>query len=246
MASPLYSLPEIQENQSGKYITHNEALALIEGLISRVLSRSNSGAPSSPFEGDTYIVDDNSGDWSAASIDDIAHYYSGAWHFLTPIEGLAIWCVDESGRIFYNGSSWQLDFTSRITLNANLNNEDAVGIVDVLNVSSNGVGFGAALTFNSSGDLIEADVNDQSTMPCSCLALETGTGNKQVLFWGRIRNDAWSFSVGSYIYIGTTSGILVDESGKPSGSGEIVQVVGITMASNLVFFNPSYVTVLLS
>ena len=245
MATPLLSIPEIQENQSAKYITHNEALALLEGIVTRVLSRTNSGPPSSPSEGDTYIVDDNSGDWGNGSVDDIAHYYSGSWHFVTPVEGFSIWCVDESARVYYDGSTWLLDFTSRLSVNVSLSDQDAVGVVDKFTVDANSVGFGAAFYINSSGNMEDAQATGQSTMPCMALALETGTGSgKQVLFWGRIRNDAWSFGVGNYIYISTTSGELADS--RPTGSGDIVQVVGVALASNIIFFNPSYVTVELS
>lgn len=107
MPTPLLGFPEIMENQSGKYITHNVALALLEAVTTRIISRSNNGAPSNPSNGDTYIVDDNSGDWSNGSIDDIAHYLDGKWRFITPIEGLLIWCVDESQRIYYTGSLWR-------------------------------------------------------------------------------------------------------------------------------------------
>jgi len=244
MSTPLYGLPEIQENQSGKYITHNEALALMEGLISRVLSRTNGGAPSSPSEGDTYVVDDNSGDWSGASVGDIAHYYSGAWHFLSPIEGLATWCVDEQARIYFDGSSWSKSYASKLDVNASLLNEDAVGVVDIFEVDGNSVGFGCAFFINSSGNMEEAKATDQSTMPCVALALEDSTGDHQVLFWGRIRNDSWNFSVGSYIYIDTNAGQITDS--RPNNSGDVIQVVGVALAANIVFFNPSYVTVEIS
>ena len=240
--TPLLSIPELIENQSAKYITHNEALALLEGLITRALSRSNSGPPSSPSEGDTYIVDDNSGDWSDASIGDIAHYYSGAWHFVTPIEGLSIWCVDEAGSVYYDGSVWRISFASRFNINVDIADQDAVGVVDKLTVDANSVGFGAALFINSSGNLEEAQATGQSTMPCVALALDTGTGSgKQVLFWGRLRDDSWSFTEGSYIYISATSGKIIDT--KPSDSGDIVQVIGIALSPSILFFNPSYVTI---
>ncbi len=242
MATPLLNIPEIQENQSGKYITHNEALALIEGLITRVLSKNNSGPPATPNEGDTYIVDAATGDWSAASIGDIAHYYGGAWHFLTPIEGLSIWCIEDDGNIYFDGSSWQRDYASRININSSLQDQDAVGVVDSYTVDSNNIGFGAALFVASDGNLEEAQATDQSTMPCTALALNTGTGSdKQVLSWGKIRNDSWSFTSGGYVYIDVTSGVLTQS--KPDSTGNIVQVVGIATASNIMFFNPSYVTI---
>lgn len=242
MASPLLSIPEIQENQSGKYITHNEALALLEGIVTRVLSRSNNGAPSSPSEGDTYVVDDNSGDWSEASIGDIAHYYSGAWHFVTPVEGLSIWCVDEGATIYFDGSVWVIDFTSRINFNITVSNQDAVGVVDKFIVDSNSYGFGAALRMASDGNLEEANATDDTTMPCIALALDTGTGSgKQVLFWGRIRNDNWNWAPGDYIYVDLSAGSLTQS--IPSNAGNVVQVLGVALSSTQILFNPSYATV---
>lgn len=254
MATPLLSIPEIVENQSAKYITHNEALALIEGIITRVLSRTNSGPPSSPSEGDTYIVDSATGDWSTGSVNDIAHYYSGAWHFVSPIEGLSTWCVDETGKIYYDGSSWTRDFTSRINMNVTLNTHDAVGVVDTVTVNSNSYGFGAALCITTGSPAAnifeEADATSQLKMPCMALALESGTGSKQVLFWGRIRNalsgsplEGWEWTPGNYIYISPTTGRLTQQLPANFNTGEIVQTVGIAQSSDTIFFNPSYVTV---
>jgi hypothetical protein len=106
MATPLFNLPEISESQAGKYLTHNETIAMIEGLISRVLSAANGGPPDTPDEGDTYIVDVAEDGWALATVNDIAHYYSGAWHFITPITGFAIWCADQARRVYYSGSEW--------------------------------------------------------------------------------------------------------------------------------------------
>jgi hypothetical protein len=108
MATELLELDEITSTQASKYATHNEALRQIEGRIIRALSRSSSGPPSSPTpaNGHTYIVDSATGDWSAASVDDIAHYYGGAWTFYTPIEGIRIWVNDEDSVVKYDGANW--------------------------------------------------------------------------------------------------------------------------------------------
>lgn len=241
--TPLLSIPEIQENQNGKYITHNEALALLEGIVTRVLSRSNSGPPSSPSEGDTYIVDSNTGDWSGASVGDIAHYYSGAWHFLTPVEGLSIWCVSEGATVYFDGSAWALDFTSRINFNITVADQDAVGVVDKFTVDSNFYGFGVALRMASDGNLEEANATNDTAMPCIALALDAGTGSgKQVLFWGRIRDDSWGWIPGGYIYVDTSAGVLTQS--IPSSADNVVQVVGVALSATQIFFNPSYTTVI--
>ncbi len=106
MTTDILGLDELAQNQASKYLTHNKALRQIEALISRVLDRDNGGPPASPSAGDVYIVDSAAGDWSTADVDDIAHYYSGAWHFYTPVEGLAVWVVDEGLRVYYTGAAW--------------------------------------------------------------------------------------------------------------------------------------------
>lgn len=238
MPTPLLLLPEIIENQPGKYITHNEALALLEGLITRVLSRTNGGPPGTPSEGDTFVIDNAIEDWVDGSLDDIAHFYSGGWHFITPVEGLSIWCVDEDGRIYYTGSGWEVDYSSRININRALNDHDAVGVVDTRTVDANATGFGAAMFVASDGNLEEASAETLDTMRCMGLALESGTGQKQILRWGRIRDDSWSWTTGGVIFVSTTTGQLTQTA--PSGSGQCVQAVGEAEASNIIFFNPSY------
>jgi hypothetical protein len=245
MSTDILNLPELAENQASKYLTHNQALYRVEGLLVRCLSRSNNGPPASPSNGDVYIVDIVDGDWSTATLNDVAHYYSGAWHFYTPPEGLRMWCADEATWIYYDGSAWAYGFTAQVTLNVTLANGQAVGIVDKKTVDANATGFGAALYVASDGNLEEADASAVSTLRCMALALEAGTGaDKKILRWGRIRNDTWSWTVGGLIYVSTTTGALTQTA--PSGSGEFVQVVGEAEASNIIMFAPSYDAIELS
>ena len=238
--TPLLALPEISESQSGKYITHNEAVNLIEALVTRVISRTNGGPPPSPSEGDTYIVDSTTGDWSTASINDIAHYFSGGWNFITPVQGIDIYCIGDSGRIYYTGSSWTLLYTHKVDFSVDISHQDYVGEFDTLNCTQNTQGFGGALRFDGSGDLVDVDNSSASTMPCSVLALENGTGSIKVLWRGKAKNNGWSFTPGGYVYAGS-NGALTQT--RPSNTGDQVQVLGTARASGEIIFNPSYVTV---
>lgn len=112
------------------------------------------------------------------------------------------------------------------------------GMVAERTVDANATGVSAALYVATDGNLEEADASSISTMPCAALALETGTGTLQVLRQGYIRNDAWSWTPGGIIYVSITTGALTQT--PPSGSGEIVQNVGIAEASNIIYFSPSF------
>lgn len=106
MSTDILSIDEITEAQGSKYVTHNSALRQLEGMLIRVLDKEPSGPPGSPSNGNTYIVDSATGDWSGASVNDIAYYYGSAWYFYTPVEGVRVWVNDEDALYWFNGSAW--------------------------------------------------------------------------------------------------------------------------------------------
>ncbi len=57
-----------------------------------------------------------------------------------------------------------------------------------------------------------------------------------LLLLGYVRDDAWSFGVGSGIYIDTTSGELSDT--MPTTSGQFVRAVGYAKATSVLYYNP--------
>ena len=103
-------------------------------------------------------------------------------------------------------------------------------------------GIGAALYMKSDGDYAECDANAEGTMPCSALAVESGTGsNKKVLLMGYIVDASWSFTVGAIVYVSTTVGTLTTTA--PSGSSEFVQAVGVAVTTTSLYFNPDFAMV---
>jgi len=106
MSTEILTIDEVTSGQADKFVTHNEGLRQLEGRLIHVLSKTNSGAPVSPSNGDTYIVDSVAGDWSAATLNDIAHYYGGAWHFYTPVDGMRLGVDDTNVVHKYDGVDW--------------------------------------------------------------------------------------------------------------------------------------------
>lgn len=96
--TPKLDMPEIAESQSSKYITHNEALRILDAIVQcTVLSKDDIVPPVSPSDGDTYIVgldtDSTSGDWEGHD-SEIAYYKSSAWIFIVPAEGWRAYAQD--------------------------------------------------------------------------------------------------------------------------------------------------------
>lgn len=110
MATLTLGLPTITQSQEDKYLTHNEALFIVDAFT-KVLSRSNSGPPVSPAatEGDSYIVDTATGAWATGvggGVDKVAVYFNGGWVFKDPVDGPLVRVTDEDTWVGYSGSEW--------------------------------------------------------------------------------------------------------------------------------------------
>ena len=111
MSTPRLDMDEIVASQANKYITHNQALRVIDGLTMCVVQDKDlvtSPAVSSSDDGKCYIVAGTGGDWSTFSVDDIAQYYDDSWYNMVPEEGWRCWVVDEDNEYYYDGADWQI------------------------------------------------------------------------------------------------------------------------------------------
>ncbi|MGB3538560.1 MAG: DUF2793 domain-containing protein [Mesorhizobium sp.] len=101
------SLPYIMPSQAQKHVTHNESLRMLDAIVQlSVLDRDLAAPPSSPAEGDRYIVAQNAtGAWEGAA-GRIAVWQDGGWAILDPRQGWTAWVVDEKALVCWDGSSW--------------------------------------------------------------------------------------------------------------------------------------------
>ncbi|MCC5993786.1 MAG: DUF2793 domain-containing protein [Rhodobacteraceae bacterium] len=100
-------LPYILAAQAQKHVTHNEALRLLDGLVQlAVLARDLTAPPSSPADGDRYIVASGAtGDWTGWDLN-IALWTDAAWLRLPPRIGWRAWVEDEGLLLVYDGAGW--------------------------------------------------------------------------------------------------------------------------------------------
>jgi hypothetical protein len=105
---------------------------------------------------------------------------------------------------------------------------------------------GAALAFGnlcyvgSDGKMEKTDADAEATMPAVAICLETISENStgEFLTEGLIRDDTWNWTPGQLIYASTAVGDIT--STKPSGSGDIIQVVGVAISADVIYFKPDY------
>jgi len=106
-ASPALDLPYIMPAQALSYITHNEALRVLDVHVqTRVVSRTLSGPPETSEDGETYIVPDPQGQWPAPPAS-VLRYQDGGFQSYAPYAGWLVWLEDENQYLHFDGQAWQ-------------------------------------------------------------------------------------------------------------------------------------------
>jgi hypothetical protein len=124
-------------------------------------------------------------------------------------------------------------------VNAPASDQTGSGLITTDTVGEN-VAVGELLYMKSDGKWWKANATNTTAMPCAGLAMEAKNANQdgKILLLGFFRKDAWNWTVGGLIYVSTTSGAPTQT--IPSSTGNQVQVLGIAITADIIFFNPSY------
>ena len=104
--TPNMGMPYILPAQAQKHVIHNEALQIIDGIANIVVRDSLSVPPTTPAEGDVYLVlTALSGEWLGRA-GRLAMWIDGAWLYITPRDGWCAWFCAESLFKVFDGSTW--------------------------------------------------------------------------------------------------------------------------------------------
>lgn len=134
MTTPILGITELTSNQSQPEVTVNEAFRSVEALTVRALSATTTAEPTSPAEGDAYIIPAGATgtNWATFSQNDVAWYMGGVWYNKAPLEGLRLWVNDTNALNIYDGASWG-------ALSASVAQEDIDDAVNNLLQAGNGI-----------------------------------------------------------------------------------------------------------
>jgi hypothetical protein len=157
----------------------------------------------------------------------------------------AKWINSESATLQYgleadgsSGAAWQ---PHSVTFNEPAADTTAgtQSIFDSATVGES-VTFGNLLYLKSDGKWWKTDADAVATMPGLRMALEAKSADQtcKMLVMGRVRNDAWDWTVGGLIFASTDAGALTQTA--PSGTTDIVQAVGIAYHADKMIFQPNF------
>lgn len=138
--------------------------------------------------------------------------------------------------------------TGTVTLNTTLSSDHtASGLKGVFtNGNAGAVAFGDVCYVATDDDLEFADADAAATMPGIFMALATinAAASGKWLMTGAVRDDTWTWTIGGLIYISTaaTTGNTLTQT-APNATGDQVQIAGIALTADVMYFNPSMVLV---
>ncbi len=107
-ATARFDLPMLQPGQAQKELFHNESLTRLDAMIHPVAeSRGTNIPPATPAAGASWIVGPSPvGEWLDQA-ENLACWTIGGWRFVTPVEGMRIWCRDIRLFCVWTGSGWK-------------------------------------------------------------------------------------------------------------------------------------------
>lgn len=102
-------LPLIMPSQAQKHVTHNEALALLDGITQLVVKEQGSMTPPAlPAPGETYALGPvPNGVWAGQG-GMLAQWSDSHWQFIPPQEGWLAWDLDAGTLLVHRAGAWQV------------------------------------------------------------------------------------------------------------------------------------------
>ncbi len=187
--TPNLAIPYIAASQAQKHVTHNEALSIIDGLVHlAVISRNTTAPPSTPANGDRYLVPSGAtGEW-VTHPGQLALRMEGAWRYITPREGWNAWVSDEDVALTYSGTAWIAG-----SVPTALNNLTMLGVNATADVTNKLSVNSSAVLLNNIGTDVRLNINKNAPVNKASILFQTGFSGRAEI--GTTGDDNFHFKV---------------------------------------------------
>ena len=139
-----------------------------------------------------------------------------------------------------------IKFTDQIGVDNSIDNDDGQGIIFTFRTGATVTPF-SPVYIDGNNEVQECDADAIATMPCIGVSMNTSNvsadNDIEVMMLGLIRHDSFSDfgAAGAPVYVSTTGGSLTTTA--PSGEDDVVQIVGHSIAEDLIFVQPCLTTI---
>lgn len=217
-------MPYIMPAQAQKHVTHNEALRMLDAVTHlSVIASQVDDAPSTPGEGDRYIIGPNPNSPWDGKTDQIAEFIDGAWMYLEPQVGWLAWEQGADELLVFSASGWEgVSSGSQV---------DLLGINAFATTQERLVVQSESVLLNHDGANHRLKLNKANAADTASLIFQSGFSGRAEI--GLIGDDAFQFKVSAD---GSTfnDAIRIEKGdGKVSLPGNGLGVLDRTMFLNL-------------
>jgi hypothetical protein len=185
--TPRLGLPFIIGGQALKHVTHNESLQKLDALVQPVVeSAALATPPSSPVEGEAYLVTEDATDAWAGHDNEIAAFQAGTWSFYDPAEGWQVFDRASDTLKLFSGTNW-------ITVAAIGAGLPHLGINTSADDTNRLAVAGTATLFTHEGNGHQLKLNKATTGDTASLLYQSNWSGRAEM--GLMGDDAWRLKV---------------------------------------------------
>lgn len=118
-------------------------------------------------------------------------------------------------------------------------------VVTLTSAQAQAIGDACRITATGKATLAKADAIANATALVMVVDATIGNGaSGKYCLHGIVRDDSWNWTIGGLIYLsttGTTGNTLTQTA--PSGANNVVQILGVALTADTMFFSPQLVQV---
>ena len=243
-ATPRLALPYLAAAQAQKYVTLNQALALLDGLVqTAVESRSTAAEPASPADGAIYILPASAtgADWSGRVAGTLMRFEAGAWASFESQPGWIAYVKDEGVLLVQASGGWS-DIGLAVRELENLGKLGIGTTADAVNLLSVKT---AAVLFSNLGADLRLNLNKAASANTGSMLLQTGfSGRAEIGLCGddnlhlKVSPDGAAWSEALVLSSGSGARATVDGAVRVKAVAKATLPAASTQGAGAILFVP--------